>query len=515
MANRYAIATGNWSDPTIWDGGTLPTASDDVWAGGYDVTLDIDITVNSLRNDNTNGMTALNGREFIVNASDRTINADLTYSGVTNSDTAYGILTELSLNQNDIILNGDIIEPDISYTGSTADAIVFNNVIESSLTINGDVYVSRNGACIPVSFSGSAGVSENALIVTGDIIIRHPAITNAIGTTINVSGPQTDFTFTGTLNTTTISGANGTNIFNIISTDSIITFDFGVSDLKGILNSTAGLVYCRGDDQTVTLTAASIIGTGGDYAVELGASSSSINSSYTVNADLKSEGGKALTVNSASVDATRSDFTLNGDVDRSTTSTTTDSVYTLFVGNANMVINGDLKAGGYSTHLSTNGNDNVRTINGTVFAESDGTTGVRCWVDSGTYSDTNRQIIDTVNLSNASTGEKILDFGYSSTTTNHTLIKNLNGSATYRDWITQPFVYDFNGTYTVPDADGNLISFNTAGAVTVPAEADVRDSVAYGVSQTGTLKVPDPAYVSLGIETDDTVGTLKGGPVTL
>lgn len=50
MATRFAIATGNWSNTAIWDNGTLPLIDDLVFANGFTVTLDQDITVGSLRN---------------------------------------------------------------------------------------------------------------------------------------------------------------------------------------------------------------------------------------------------------------------------------------------------------------------------------------------------------------------------------------------------------------------------------------------------------------------------------
>jgi len=50
MANVYAIKSGNWSDPTVWNTGTLPTSSDDVRSGTFTVTVDQDVAVLSLRN---------------------------------------------------------------------------------------------------------------------------------------------------------------------------------------------------------------------------------------------------------------------------------------------------------------------------------------------------------------------------------------------------------------------------------------------------------------------------------
>jgi hypothetical protein len=50
MANVYAIKSGNWSDPTVWNTGTLPTSSDDVRSGTFTVTVDQNVAVLSLRN---------------------------------------------------------------------------------------------------------------------------------------------------------------------------------------------------------------------------------------------------------------------------------------------------------------------------------------------------------------------------------------------------------------------------------------------------------------------------------
>ena len=64
MALRYAVATGNWSNTATWDGGTLPTSADDVYANNFTVTIDQNITVLSLRN--TAGAPAVAGGIFIL-----------------------------------------------------------------------------------------------------------------------------------------------------------------------------------------------------------------------------------------------------------------------------------------------------------------------------------------------------------------------------------------------------------------------------------------------------------------
>ena len=49
MANISAIATGNWSNPAIWSSGSLPTSADDVYSNGFNVTIDQNVTVLSIR----------------------------------------------------------------------------------------------------------------------------------------------------------------------------------------------------------------------------------------------------------------------------------------------------------------------------------------------------------------------------------------------------------------------------------------------------------------------------------
>lgn len=84
MANRYAVATGNWSNTATWNGGTLPQAGDDVRPNGYTVTIDQDITVASLRND-ASSPAAGGGAFVITSATTRTLNCNLiTYASVTN-----------------------------------------------------------------------------------------------------------------------------------------------------------------------------------------------------------------------------------------------------------------------------------------------------------------------------------------------------------------------------------------------------------------------------------------------
>ncbi len=49
MTLRYAVANGVWTNPAIWDGGTVPGPGDDVHANGFSVEIYANIEVASLR----------------------------------------------------------------------------------------------------------------------------------------------------------------------------------------------------------------------------------------------------------------------------------------------------------------------------------------------------------------------------------------------------------------------------------------------------------------------------------
>jgi hypothetical protein len=50
MALRVAVATGNWSNPAIWNGGVLPTTGDVVASNNFTVTIDQNVNVDTITN---------------------------------------------------------------------------------------------------------------------------------------------------------------------------------------------------------------------------------------------------------------------------------------------------------------------------------------------------------------------------------------------------------------------------------------------------------------------------------
>lgn len=91
MANRYAVATGNWSDTTTWNGGTLPTSGDVVRPNGFVVTIDVDVTVDGLTNDASSPAVA--GGSFTLSSAGITITVPSLFNnanGVNLINASYG-----------------------------------------------------------------------------------------------------------------------------------------------------------------------------------------------------------------------------------------------------------------------------------------------------------------------------------------------------------------------------------------------------------------------------------------
>jgi hypothetical protein len=180
MAVRYAVATGNWSDTATWDGGTLPTSDDDVYANGYTVTIDVDVTVLSLRNEVITGVLA--GGGYVLN-DDVTINC--TGLGIRNAGTTCVTFSSngTSYINSNITNNGQspcvnvtstgelYIVGEITSTGGNGVATI-NATAASKIYITGDVFtyavsgaaciMSQNGSTFYITGNVSTAASGNA-----------------------------------------------------------------------------------------------------------------------------------------------------------------------------------------------------------------------------------------------------------------------------------------------------------------------------------------------------------------
>ncbi|GIV51058.1 MAG: hypothetical protein KatS3mg038_1579 [Candidatus Kapaibacterium sp.] len=85
MADIYAIANGNWSNPAIWSGGVVPGVSDNVWLNGKTITLDQDISVASLSSEANATLGTVAGGGFNISSTTRNVTCanDIRQGGVT------------------------------------------------------------------------------------------------------------------------------------------------------------------------------------------------------------------------------------------------------------------------------------------------------------------------------------------------------------------------------------------------------------------------------------------------
>ena len=171
MANRYAVASGNWSSLATWDGGvSLPGDGDTVRPNGFAVEIDQTITVYELRHD-AGSPAAANGY-FNLGTTGVTINARINPAGTTY------LLTWSS--NTTITVNGDTF-----YGGNGGYAL--SSTGSGNLVWNGNIQGGVNSKMI-----SHAGIG--AIIINGSLSYgyNHYVIFQSAGEiTINGSNPQT------------------------------------------------------------------------------------------------------------------------------------------------------------------------------------------------------------------------------------------------------------------------------------------------------------------------------------
>jgi hypothetical protein len=242
MANRYAVATGNWSNTAIWDGGTLPAAGDVVRPNGFTVTIDQNITVQELT-DNALAPAAQGGT-FTVAASGININCDilkrsgvasalLTIQAAANNTSIIGAIQNLSgvFNTQAILIN------------STGTTNITGNVFLIA-TANFAFAISANAASGTVNYTGTVDMSAatsgtgTAFLLNNNMTINFIGIVNG-SSAINTSSTFTNRSASGVL-TGNISavGALSAAVGNDIPTNQNIvinsaTFADGISPIRG------------------------------------------------------------------------------------------------------------------------------------------------------------------------------------------------------------------------------------------------------------------------------------------
>ena len=332
MPNRWPISSGNWSNPAIWSGSLIPTASDDVFANNFTINMNTSFEVLSLRS-TPSGSVVTAGGTFNFNTGD--ISGSITgTSPIINSGNAVNTLITASSGTITLIFSPDaVIMPGgslMTYGGNcnliitssrfvcvggnnTTGAHCISKSSTGTITMIGDLVGATQGTAPGVNAVLNTTNGNSIVIgsITGAIAASsvggNPVINQTAGNlTIvgNVTGGNTatvannGINFSGTTLTITGSvtgGSGATNPaagINITSTPTInISGSVNGASAVGIQAATAATINITGSvagaaAAGISLTGASVLNvngtvTGGSGAVGISSTSTSATNRLT------------------------------------------------------------------------------------------------------------------------------------------------------------------------------------------------------------------------------------------
>lgn len=254
MAERWAVATGNWSAVGTWDGGaSLPTAGDVVHANGFTVTVNQSITVGSLRT--TAGTTAAAGGLFNSSVAAIVIIADV-IAGITNclNLNAGGILNGNTTGGSSANAYGAVMQQGSVHNGNSTGGS--GSSAHGSFVQNGAV---QNGNSTGGTLSGAYGSHVSAgAIQNGNSL--GSATAGSYGTNLQYgavqNGNSTGGTAAGCYGTRVVNGGifygAATGGSNATAYGTYLFSPGALAIVTGLTAGTAKGLY-MGDDTTVIL----------------------------------------------------------------------------------------------------------------------------------------------------------------------------------------------------------------------------------------------------------------------
>jgi len=262
MAFRYAVATGNWSNTATWDGGTLPTAADDVFSNGFTVTIDGTFTVLSIRNTlNAAAPIILVGGQFrFANGGNLTCTAS---PGIVVGLASVPVLEMTLASPNTATFNGSVLT-----SAAVTSYLSIRHSGTGTLNLNGNYNIdgTASRSIISVTLTGTLNIVGNLTSTsTGGNNIN--ALIMNTGGTINITGNCVGSTSTamtstpvyltsGTLNIT----GNTTGAANpAIGLAGVVNY----TQIGNVNGSTAQpAIYSSASASTISITGIITAGTG-------------------------------------------------------------------------------------------------------------------------------------------------------------------------------------------------------------------------------------------------------------
>jgi hypothetical protein len=318
MATKNATKNGVWSDPTVWNGGTLPSSGDDVYANTFTVDIDQNVTVATIRTTSGSGITAGGGFTHTAGTHAIAITGGIlpaTHNGVTSTyiltlsggaPTVTATVTASgTAGRHGISMTGGTPRVIGTVTGGTASAaayaivvqgtavaIITGNVVGAAstatiliasttctLTVNGSVSGGSAGSCRGIWMNSAGTVNINGSITAGTQSSAHAVDVTTAGTlttTGNITGGLAGTTPPNGVNVTaaatvnisggTLTGGTGTttgsaNAVSITGAAVVTVTNCTLDAGSGTFDSAAG-VYVSHASAKVTVTGGSIKGTG-------------------------------------------------------------------------------------------------------------------------------------------------------------------------------------------------------------------------------------------------------------
>lgn len=550
MADRKAVAAGNWSDTSKWDGGTLPQAGDVVYLNNFAITLDQDVNVAQITNLAGGTVAAAAGGSITANTT-RSITANLvpgatgllTYSG--NASTTLTLIGNVG--------SGTGAGAAVTSTGGGTIAHSGGNIAGGTsshgflvtgggaLSTTGNVAGGGANSCYGIYVTTVAMTIAVAGTVTGGtggttahgILIGIAGCTLTIGTVGSPSGVSSTNNGQGinvVNSTVTIYGpVNATGSQAAVNTAGNLTINGDMTGTVGNAVSWAGV----NSGQSMTLVgnilavlgvgvsiAAGALGsvthtgnvTGGTAASAHGLSILTANNvPTTVNGNVT---GGSSTGNGINHGGTTLLLTVNGNAQGGTAST---AVGISVATTGNCTLNGNAVGGtlaaNYGWSAAAAG---VMTHNGIAMGSNSGT-GAGNGAFVGTTVNNFIQCVRANNYPND--GLTVASAGVTGTSAVGavTVDSMEDGTGGYQAvQVIRAFVRAIGTNY--------VKSYNTSGGSVVmmgevadyPAEADVRHPVAYASgSKTGSCRVPPAGSVALGVPVDGGAGTAALTPNAL
>ena len=481
MANRYAVASGNWSNTATWDGGTLPGAADIVRPNGFAVTIDQNISVTALRNDASapaiaGGTFTLTGNYTLTIGTDIQCFATnlLTYNGtgtayITGANSGSAIISSTTTNTTatvthsgtgtlivDMVINSCILNETNRYNIQVTGGGTLNLLKQVSKGVFA-VYPNTSSA---IAITTTAGAILNTKDIIGTSAIGY-TINSSIRTTINVVGNITGAAMQS-------GGTPQGGAITMSATDSVLNIT------GNITNNTGG---STGELRTIFINAAAIVTMVG-----------------TVNGP-----PSGLNFNSTAIRLSNASSVLNltGDVVGNGSGA---SIFTF--GSANITGN---VTGGSSSGNGIRVDGGITTVTGIITGGS--TNGIPAvTVNAGT--------LNHIGTAQASSSASAILCNAPTTS-----IINCTGpflrSTSIVAISSQTLLINaaYNPYFQFRKSDGTNVTYVDQSTSNFPAVGNVRLGTTYASGlYTGTLNVPTAAQVLAGIPVDNTVGTLLMTP---